>query len=58
MATTPDKFKPKERRKASPGKRVTLSADERKAYEETVKRMGDKEREHGQFLPDDLKRKR
>lgn len=58
MATPPDKFKPKERRKGSPGKRVAVSDEERRAYEETVKRMGDREREHGQFLPDDVKRRR
>lgn len=58
MTTTPDKFKPKERRKASRGKRVSVSEEERRAYEETVKRIGDREREHGQFLPEDVKRRR
>jgi hypothetical protein len=59
MATTPDKFKPaKERRKASPGKRVAVSEEERRAYEEAVRRMEDRERAHVQFLPDDLKRRR
>ena len=59
MTTTPEKFKrAKPTRRSSPGKRVTVSAEERRAYEETAQRIGDREREHGQFLSEDLKRKR
>jgi hypothetical protein len=59
MTTTPDKFKrAKAPRRASPGKRVTVSEEQRRAYEETVRGIEDREREHARFLPNDLKSKR
>ncbi len=59
MAAAPEKFKrAKARRRTEPGKRVAASEEERKAYEDTARRMEDREREHTQFLPDDIKRRR
>jgi len=59
MAVAPEKFKrAKARRRTEPAKRVTASEEERKAYEDTARRMEDREREHTQFLPDDIKRRR
>jgi hypothetical protein len=55
----PDKFKrAKAVRKRSPGKRVVVSDDARKAYEETIRLREARAREHDVFLPDDLKGKR
>ena len=59
MATPPNTFKrPKDRRKRSPGKRVAVSEEARKAYEETMRQIDERERQHAQFLPDEHKGKR
>lgn len=59
MAAAPEKFKrAKARRRTEPGKRVAASEEERKAYEDMARRMENRDREHTQFLPDDIKRRR
>jgi hypothetical protein len=48
----------KDRRKKAPVKRVTVSAEARKAYEDTIRQQDQRGREHTQFLPDEYKGKR
>lgn len=48
----------KERRKSAPVRRVTVSAEARKAYEDTIRQREERERDHTRFLPDDRKGKR
>jgi hypothetical protein len=48
----------KDRRKSAPVKRVTVSAEARKTYEDTIRQREEREREHTRFLPDDRKGKR
>ena len=56
---TTNTFKPvKDRRKSAPVKRVTLSSDTRKAYEDAIRQRDERERDHTRFLPDDRKGKR
>jgi hypothetical protein len=56
---TASTFKPvKERRKSAPVKHLTVSAEARKAYEETIRQREERERDHTRFLPDDRKGKR
>ena len=55
----PNTFGPaKKRRKKAPVKRVILSDEARKAYEDGVRERDERERQHLQFLPDDMKGKR
>ena len=57
--TTASTFKPvKDRRKSAPVKRVTVSVDARKAYEDAIRQRDERERDHTRFLPDDRKGKR
>jgi hypothetical protein len=57
--TPPEKFKrAKSRRLASPAKRIVVSEEARRAYEDTIRQRAEREQEHGRFLPDDLKGKR
>lgn len=57
--TPPNTFGPtKKRRKKAPVKRVILTDEARKAYEDSVREQDKREREHGQFLPSDIKGKR
>ncbi len=52
-------FKPaKDRRKKAPVKRVVVSAEARKAYEDTIRERDKRDRDHTQFLPEDHKGKR
>ncbi len=56
MAAT---FKPvKDRRKRAPMKRVTISAEARQAYEDTIRERDQRDRDHTQHLPDEYKGKR
>jgi hypothetical protein len=56
---TTSTFKPvKDRRKSAPVKRVTVSVDARKAYEDAIRQRDERERDHTRFLPDDRKGKR
>lgn len=48
----------KKRRKKAPVKRVVVSDDVRRAYEDDMRERDKREREHLQFLPDDMKGKR
>ena len=48
----------KDRRKAAPVKRITVSPEARKIYEEEMRQREKREKELGQFLPDDRKGKR
>ncbi len=60
MATTPPSniFGPaKARRKPAPVKRITVSTEAKKAYEEQLREREKREKELGQFLPDDMKRR-
>ena len=50
--------RPKDRRKPSPGKRVAVSEETRKAYEETMRQKAERVQKHEQFLPDEHKGKR
>lgn len=57
--TPPNTFGPAaKRRKKAPVKRVVITDELRKTYEDTVRERDRREREHGQFLPDDQKGKR
>ncbi len=57
--TPPNTFGPaRTRRKAAPVRRVVVSDEVRKAYEDDMRERDKREREHGQFLPDDMKGKR
>jgi hypothetical protein len=52
-------FKPvKDRRKSAPVKRVTVSVEARKAYENAIRERDERDRDHTRFLPDDRKGKR
>ncbi|MGV8839578.1 MAG: hypothetical protein ACWA6X_04665 [Bauldia sp.] len=60
MATTPPSktFGPaKARRKSAPVKRITVSPEARKAYEDEMREREKRERELTRFLPDDMKRR-
>jgi len=49
-----DKFKPaRERRKPEPVKRVSISADERAAYEKAATERADKHESYARHLPSD-----
>ena len=57
--SSPSTFGPaKKRRKKAPVKRVIVSDEVRKAYEDAARERDKREREHLQFLPDDMKAKR
>jgi hypothetical protein len=60
MATSPpNTFGPaKKRRKKAPVKRVFISDEVRKGYEDAARERDRRELEHLQFLPDDMKGKR
>ena len=59
VGKTPQTYKPlRERQKPSRGKHVIVSPEVRKEYEATMRAWDDRERQHGQFLPSDLKGKR
>jgi hypothetical protein len=47
-----------DRRKKAPVKRVVVSAEARKAYEDTMREQDKRGRDHTQFLPDEYKGKR
>ena len=56
MAAT---FKPtRDRRQKAPVRRITISAEARKAYEDTMREQDQRGRDHTQFLPDEYKGKR
>lgn len=60
MATTPpsNTFGPaKVRRKSAPVKRITVSPEAKKAYEDQLREREKREKELGQFLPEDMKRR-
>jgi len=58
-ATPPSTFGPaKKRRKKAAVKRIVVSDEVRKAYEDDMRERDKREREHLQFLPDDMKGKR
>ncbi len=57
--TPPTTFKSaKERRKRAPVKHITVSAEARKAYADAANERDKRDREHTQFLPDELRGKR
>lgn len=57
--TPPSAFGPaKKRRKKAPVKRVIVSDEVRKGYEDAASERDKREREHLRFLPDDMKGKR
>ncbi|MCW5696534.1 MAG: hypothetical protein KIS96_07340 [Bauldia sp.] len=57
-ATPPEKYKrASNRRKAAPVKKVTLSPEALKAYEDLVQER-DKREERGRFLPEEFRSKR
>jgi hypothetical protein len=60
MAASPSStFGPaKNRRKTAPVKRVIVSDEVRKGYEDAARERDKRDREHRQFLPDDMKGKR
>ena len=47
-----------DRRKKAPVKRVAVSPEARKAYEDTMREQDKRGRDHTQFLPDEYKGKR
>jgi hypothetical protein len=56
MAAT---FRPvKDRRKKAPVRRVAVSAEARKIYEDSIREQDKRGRDHTQFLPDEFKGKR
>jgi hypothetical protein len=55
MTEPSDHFKKAPRKKAAPVKRVALSAEARKAYEEMMQSRDERDRSYGQFLPADGK---
>jgi hypothetical protein len=55
----PNTFGPiKDRRKSAPVKRITISAEARKIYEDEMREREKREREITRFLPDEMKGKR
>ncbi|MCW5714645.1 MAG: hypothetical protein KIT43_09060 [Bauldia sp.] len=59
MPTPPNTFGPvKDRRKRAPVKRITVSPEARKAYEDEMKERERRERELTRFLPDEMKTRR
>ncbi|MBK1624262.1 MULTISPECIES: hypothetical protein [Hyphomicrobiales] len=59
MSTEPQLYKKaKDRRKKAPVKRVQLSAEERRAYEELMQERQKRDKEHTQFLPEDRQTRR
>ena len=57
--TSTEKFKrAKDPRKRSPGKRVVVSEEARKAYAQAIQLQEERDRGHAAFLPNDLKGKR
>ncbi len=58
MPDTTQKFKPRERRKAAPVKRVTVSEEARKAYEALVKERDEADRTYGRHLSEEQKGRR
>lgn len=59
MAETSETFKrAKDRRKSAPVKRIAVSEETRRAYEDAVKLRDQRERDHTRFLPDEMKGKR
>ncbi|MCX5580121.1 hypothetical protein [Kaistia terrae] len=57
MTETNDRFKKAPRKQASPGKRVSLSAEARQAYEDLVRTRDERDRTYGQHLPAENKGK-
>jgi hypothetical protein len=55
MTNQSEHFKKAPRKKTPPAKRVTLSAEARKAYEEMMQSRDERDRSYGQFLPADGK---
>lgn len=56
VESPPNTFGPaNKRRKRSPVKRVVVSDELRKTYEDAARERDKREREHLQFLPDDMK---
>ena len=55
MTEQSDRFKKAPRKKATPAKTVTLSAEARRAYEEMMRSRDERDRSYGQFLPADAK---
>jgi hypothetical protein len=52
-------FKPvKDRKKKAPVKRITVSAETRQAYADAMRERDQRDRQHTQFLPEDMKGKR
>ncbi|MBZ8134918.1 hypothetical protein [Afifella sp. IM 167] len=59
MTGIPETYgKAKDRRKKAPVKRVQLSAEQRQAYEDAMREHDRREREHSQYLPDDVRTRR
>jgi len=58
MTGMPGTYRKAKARKKAPVKRVQISEEERRAYEETMRAHDQREREHGQYLPDDVKTRR
>jgi hypothetical protein len=55
MTEQSDHFKKAPRKKAAPVKKVALSAEARRAYEDMIQNRDERARSYGQFLPADGK---
>lgn len=55
MTEQSDNFKKAPRKKAAPVKKVALSAEARRAYEDMMQNRDERARSYGQFLPADGK---
>ena len=58
MSGTGETYKPKERRKKAPVKRVTVSTETKAQYEKVLRERDERERSYGQHLHEDNKGKR
>jgi hypothetical protein len=56
MTDTSDRFKPKDRRKASRVKHISVSAEAKKAYEAVVEERDERERTYAKHLAPDTRR--
>jgi hypothetical protein len=57
MTDESERYKKAPRRKSAPAKKVALSAEARRAYEEMMRTRDERDRSYAQFLPSDVKGK-
>jgi hypothetical protein len=53
-----DRYRPQPRRKKAPGKRVTMSDEAKRAYEDTMRQRDERERTYGRHLAESDKKAR